>query len=167
MPKTNDNTGATAAGMSGIVEHGAPLNDGRTLSELDPEVNLDGTLIDGEHPDKDEADCVERNGVVVTDPIPQPGLFETEEQRQERREDEKRAREEQGDRAERTSADKTHTGEGLVTDAKSEDVRTPADVKAVKADSGKGGEDVSVGSSSAASNSKTDSSSSKNAKTNR
>lgn len=51
MPKTNDNTGATAAGMTGIVEHGAPLNDGRRLSELDPELNLDGTFIDGEHPD--------------------------------------------------------------------------------------------------------------------
>jgi hypothetical protein len=51
MPKTNDNTGATAAGFSGIVEHAAPINDGRKLSELDPELNLDGTLIKGEHPD--------------------------------------------------------------------------------------------------------------------
>lgn len=51
MPKTNDQTGATAAGFSGIVEHAAPIDNGTKLSELDPELNLDGTLIDGEHPD--------------------------------------------------------------------------------------------------------------------
>lgn len=51
MPKTNDQTGATAAGFSGIVEHGAPIDNGTKFSELDPELNLDGTLIEGEHPD--------------------------------------------------------------------------------------------------------------------
>src|SRR3954470_18563583 len=52
MPKTNDNTGATAAGFTGIVEHAAPLADGRKFSELDPERNLDGSLIAGEHADE-------------------------------------------------------------------------------------------------------------------
>lgn len=68
MPKTNDNSGATAAGMTGIVEHGAPINDGRVLSELDPERNLDGTLIEGEHPD--HADGEKREAVTTTDPRP-------------------------------------------------------------------------------------------------
>jgi len=67
MPKTNDG-GATYAGTTGVVEHGAPLPDGRTLSELDPERNLDGTLIEGEHPD--HADGEEREVVVPTDPQP-------------------------------------------------------------------------------------------------
>jgi hypothetical protein len=58
MPKTNDQTGASYAGFSGVVEHGAPLDDGRVLSELDPELHLDGTLIEGEHPD--HADAEER-----------------------------------------------------------------------------------------------------------
>lgn len=72
MPKTNDATGASAAGMQGIVQHGAPINDGRILSELDPELNLDGTLIEGDHPD--HADGEERDvaGVATTDPEPQP-----------------------------------------------------------------------------------------------
>jgi hypothetical protein len=71
MAKTNDG-GATAAGMSGIVEHGAPLPDGRVFSELDPELNLDGTLIKGEHPD--HAKAQKRNVAVLgaTDPVPQP-----------------------------------------------------------------------------------------------
>ena len=54
MPKTNNQTGATHAGAEGIVEHGAPLADGRTLSEVNPERALDGTLIPGEHPDAPE-----------------------------------------------------------------------------------------------------------------
>jgi hypothetical protein len=68
VPKTNDNTGATAAGMTGIVEHGAPLNDGRVLSELDPERNLDGTLIEGEHPDHPNGE--EREVPATSDPRP-------------------------------------------------------------------------------------------------
>ena len=44
MPKTNQG-GATYVGATGVVEHGAPLADGRLLSELDPERNLDGSLM--------------------------------------------------------------------------------------------------------------------------
>lgn len=68
MPKTNQG-GATAAGFSGIVEHGAPLADGRTLSELDPERNLDGTLIEGEHPDHPKGEQRE-TFPVATEPQP-------------------------------------------------------------------------------------------------
>lgn len=67
MPKTNDG-GSTAAGSTGIVEHGAPLPDGRLLSELDPERNLDGTLIEGEHPDHEDGE--EREAIAPTDPRP-------------------------------------------------------------------------------------------------
>jgi hypothetical protein len=71
MPKTNQG-GATAAGMQGVVEHGAPLADGRTLSELDPERNLDGTLIEGEHPDHADGEKRETAPLSATDPEPQP-----------------------------------------------------------------------------------------------
>lgn len=70
MPKTNDATGATYAGNEGIVEHGAPIEGGRVLSELDPERNLDGTLIEGDHPD--HADGEERDYVATSDPRPLP-----------------------------------------------------------------------------------------------
>ena len=70
MPKTNDNTGATYAGNQGIVEHGAPIEGGRVLSELDPELNLDGTLIEGEHPDHPKGE--QREHVSPSDPEPQP-----------------------------------------------------------------------------------------------
>jgi hypothetical protein len=71
MPKTNDQTGASYAGFSGVVEHGAPLDDGRVLSELDPERNLDGTLIEGDHPD--HADGEERTVTQSDAPLePQP-----------------------------------------------------------------------------------------------
>ena len=72
MPKANHG-GATAAGMTGIVEHGAPLADGRTLSELDPELNLDGTLIEGEHPDHPKAEEREEGTVHAgPDTLPRP-----------------------------------------------------------------------------------------------
>lgn len=72
MPKANYG-GATAAGMTGIVEHGAPLADGRTLSELDPELNLDGTLIEGEHPDHPKAEEREEGTVHAgPDTLPRP-----------------------------------------------------------------------------------------------
>jgi hypothetical protein len=70
MPKANHG-GATAAGMEGIVEHGAPLADGRVLSELDPERNLDGSLIEGEHPDREEVD-EPRETTPLSDPRPLP-----------------------------------------------------------------------------------------------
>lgn len=73
MPKTNDNGGATAAGMTGIVEHGAPINDGRKFSELDPELNLDGTLVEGDHPDHPAGE--ERETVSVSDARPQDRDF--------------------------------------------------------------------------------------------
>lgn len=68
MPKTNDATGATYAGNEGIVQHGAPIEGGRIFSELDPERNLDGTLIEGDHPD--HADGEERDYVATSDPRP-------------------------------------------------------------------------------------------------
>lgn len=70
MPKTNDG-GATAAGFSGVVEHGAPLPDGRMKSELDPELNLDGTLIEGDHPDHAKSQERDANNLpIVQEPIP-------------------------------------------------------------------------------------------------
>lgn len=139
MPKINSSTGATAEGMTGIVEHGAPLNDGRTLSELDPERNLDGTLVPGEHPDADRyLDDVEheRSGVAVTDP--EPRRLESDEDRAER---------------ERREAEQGESGENGKRDEKSG--VTPLDVKAAKSENGKDGEDVSAGGSSAASQPKT------------
>src|SRR3954468_10389689 len=70
MPKTNDATGATYAGNEGVVQHGAPIEGGRIFSELDPERNLDGTLIEGEHPDHEDGE--ERDYVTTTDPRPLP-----------------------------------------------------------------------------------------------
>ena len=58
MPKTNDATGATYAGYTGIVEHAGGAASTRQpagLSELDPEKKLDGTLHEGEHPDHPDA----------------------------------------------------------------------------------------------------------------
>jgi hypothetical protein len=80
MPKTNDQTGATYAGNEGVVEHGAPIEGGRILSELDPERNLDGTLIEGDHPD--HADGEERDYVATTDPRPLPDEAERDEDTQ-------------------------------------------------------------------------------------
>lgn len=62
MPKTNDATGATYAGYEGVVEHAGGFGSTRPggLSEVHPEKNLDGTLIDGEHPDIDEDGVEER-----------------------------------------------------------------------------------------------------------
>lgn len=68
MPKTNDQTGATYAGNEGVVEHGAPIEGGRILSEIDPERNLDGSLIEGDHPDHQEPEV--REFVSPTDPRP-------------------------------------------------------------------------------------------------
>jgi len=70
MPKTNDNTGATYAGNQGVVEHGAPIEGGRIFSELDPELNLDGTLIEGDHPDHPKGE--ERDYVAPSEVEPQP-----------------------------------------------------------------------------------------------
>lgn len=81
MPKTNDQTGATYAGNEGVVEHGAPIEGGRILSELDPERNLDGTLIEGDHPD--HADGEERDFAYTTDPRPLPDATEDEESERE------------------------------------------------------------------------------------
>lgn len=165
MPKTNDNTGATAEGLTGIVEHGAPINDGRVLSELDPEVNLDGTLIEGEHPDRDENNYAKRESVSTTDPAPRPGLFETDEDRTAR--EAREQQEKDNAPADLISEDPAASqgnafrGEGLVADA------TPADVKAAKEENAKGDEDVSAGTNSEASQQKTASSLSKNAKTSR
>lgn len=72
MPKTNDQTGATYAGMTGVVEHGAPLSDGRTLSELDPERELYGELIEGEHPnhpDGEKRDVTQADAPADIEPI--------------------------------------------------------------------------------------------------
>lgn len=74
MPKTNDGGGATYAGFTGVVEHA----DGR-LSELDPERNLDGTLVEGEHPDHAEGE--EREGAFADPTGVRP--IETEEQTEE------------------------------------------------------------------------------------
>lgn len=71
MPKTNDAAGATYAGHTGIVEHAGGYSSTRPggLSELDPEKNLDGTLIEGDHPDhpdKDKSeDDLKREGAVA------------------------------------------------------------------------------------------------------
>jgi hypothetical protein len=72
MPKTNQG-GATYAGTKGVVQHGAPLADGRVLSELDPERNLDGTLIDGEHPDREDGEEREVVAPTAPQPLEQPG----------------------------------------------------------------------------------------------
>lgn len=75
MPKTNDATGASYAGFTGVVEHGAPLQDGRTLSELDPERNLDGTLIEGEHPGRAKGEAREvsqSDAPLEPQPVDQP-----------------------------------------------------------------------------------------------
>lgn len=71
MPKTNNVTGATYAGHEGIVEHAAPLDDGRTLSELNPEKTFDGELIEGEHPDYDDKDAPEEAASDIV-PIKEP-----------------------------------------------------------------------------------------------
>jgi hypothetical protein len=71
MPKTNDGGGATYAGYTGVVEHAGGIASTRPggLSELDPEKNLDGTLIEGDHPDHPDADKSEeelhREGAVA------------------------------------------------------------------------------------------------------
>lgn len=59
MPKTNDETGASYEGHEGVVSHA----DGR-LSEVNPERNLDGSLIDGDHPN---VEAVERDEPVAED----------------------------------------------------------------------------------------------------
>lgn len=58
MPKTNDATGATYAGYRGVVEHAGGAGSTRPggMSEVNPELNLDGSLIEGDHPDM-EADA--------------------------------------------------------------------------------------------------------------
>lgn len=91
MPKTNDYSGATYAGSQGVVEHGAPLADGRRLSELDPERHLDGTLVEGDHPDAEDRDARETADLGPTDPEPQPVDTPAEESEpvRERTEDEK------------------------------------------------------------------------------
>lgn len=95
MPKTNHG-GATAAGMTGVVEHGAPLADGRTKSELDPERNLDGTLIEGEHPDHADGEERETTNIPVTDPEPQPVDTPTEDEPAERTSNERTPTEDAG-----------------------------------------------------------------------
>jgi len=75
MPKTNNTIGATYAGFDGVVEHAAPLADGRTLSELNPEKTLDGELIEGEHPDFDEKDAPEE---TASDIVPIKSVSKTD-----------------------------------------------------------------------------------------
>ena len=63
MPKTNDATGATYAGYRGVVEHAGGAGSTRPggMSEVSPERNLDGSLIEGDHPDIEaDADQGER-----------------------------------------------------------------------------------------------------------
>ncbi len=56
MPKTNDPGGATYFGYEGVVEHAGGRGSTRPggLSELDPNLNVDGTVVDGfESEDRD------------------------------------------------------------------------------------------------------------------
>lgn len=75
MPKTSHGGGATAAGMEGVV---VDARDRRW--ELDPERNLDGTLVEGEHPDHENGDDSERDVDTLTvDNQPRPqGVSEYE-----------------------------------------------------------------------------------------
>ena len=73
MPKTNDATGATYAGHTGVVEHAGGYSSTRPggLSELDPEKALDGTLLEGDHPDhpdKDKSEDELKHEGAVADP---------------------------------------------------------------------------------------------------
>lgn len=119
MPKTNDNTGATYAGNEGVVQHGAPIEGGRILSELDPEKNLDGTLIDGEHPDREEGE--ERDFAYTTDPRP----IERDE---ERAEDDNRERAGNPDKVNEDRNAGPVRGKGAAQDD-SADVATPNTIK--------------------------------------
>jgi len=118
MPKTNDATGATYAGNEGVVQHGAPIEGGRIYSELDPERNLDGTLIDGDHPD--HADGEERDYVATTDPRPLADAADEDE----RDEDEARA----NPAGENLDRNAPTAGKGAAQDDSSSAV-TPATVK--------------------------------------
>src|SRR3982750_3861247 len=112
MPKANHG-GATAAGMEGIVEHGAPLADGRVLSELDPERNLDGTLIEGEHPDHEDGE--ERETTPVSDPRPLEPVYA----------DEDKADEQAGPDARHTFARADKDSSSAKETAKPSDVKPP------------------------------------------
>lgn len=57
MPKIAHGEGATAEGLAGVVDDA----QGR-LWELDPERNTDGTLKDGDHPDREEREANEPTG---------------------------------------------------------------------------------------------------------
>lgn len=132
MPKTNDQSGATYAGTEGIVEHGATLNNGSKFSQVDPERDLAGNAIPGEHPDREDLPTAATD-LTPINPVGDEHAGETAEQRAER---------EQREAADELSREQNE------------------DEKSVK-----GGEDVSAGTSSVASQPKTETSNSKSAKT--
>lgn len=79
MPKTSDYAkhteqggGATYEGQAGIVSHA----DGR-LSELDPSVNLDGTVVDGFESEEREPDGSERDTATLVPDHEPTGQEET------------------------------------------------------------------------------------------
>src|SRR3954469_15254564 len=122
MPKTNDQTGATYVGNEGVVQHGAPIEGGRVLSELDPERNLDGTLIEGDHPDHEDGE--ERDYVATSDPRPLPDESgeDADDAKRDDKQDSADAEKQNPDRGAPTS------GKGAVQDS-SANVATPNTVK--------------------------------------
>lgn len=84
MPKTSDYAkhteqggGATFDGHAGIVSHA----DGR-LSELDPSVNLDGTVVDGYESQEREVDGSERDTATLV-PDHEPVAQDSEQDQEE------------------------------------------------------------------------------------
>ena len=68
MPKTNDATGATYEGHEGIVEHAGGRGSTRLggLSEVDPNRELDGSVIEGY--ESEDRDLEEREGGAPAEP---------------------------------------------------------------------------------------------------
>lgn len=62
MAKKSEATGATALGQTGIVQ-----DANQRLWEVDPERDVNGNLIEGEHPDRDEEAIDEREAPTSPD----------------------------------------------------------------------------------------------------
>lgn len=67
MPKTNDATGATYAGYEGVVEHAGGFGSTRPggLSQLDPNREVDGSVVEGF--ESEEREIEDREGAVGAD----------------------------------------------------------------------------------------------------
>lgn len=68
MPKTNDATGATYEGHEGIVEHAGGRGSTRPggLSEVDPNRELDGSVVEGY--ESEDREIEDREGAAPAEP---------------------------------------------------------------------------------------------------